>query len=155
MHGDGTIQEVIVLQRVINLIRNFNCSTVLHAIKCSKTMANFSLEYRKRRVPYHGWNCETSIAGMKVSQSVSVLISVIWIASHLRALRESLHNASALPYRIYGVCIGIMACRGLSLVSSPLHAMKSPFPNLVFRCSEFGGVTHITTMVVRPVEAGD
>ncbi|GKB65225.1 hypothetical protein Tco_0921411 [Tanacetum coccineum] len=26
---------------------------------------------------------------------------------------------------IYGVCIGIMACRGLSLVSSPLHAMKS------------------------------
>ncbi|GJX42341.1 hypothetical protein Tco_0257331 [Tanacetum coccineum] len=32
----------------------------------------------------------------------------------------------ALPYRIYGVCIGILACRGLSLVSSPLHAMKSP-----------------------------
>ncbi|GKB48765.1 hypothetical protein Tco_0899518, partial [Tanacetum coccineum] len=26
---------------------------------------------------------------------------------------------------IYGVCIGILACKGLSLVSSPLHAMKS------------------------------
>ncbi|GJU89187.1 hypothetical protein Tco_1301610 [Tanacetum coccineum] len=37
----------------------------------------------------------------------------------------SLDN-SDLPYRIYGVCIGILACRGLSLVSSPLHAMKSP-----------------------------
>ncbi|GJS61143.1 hypothetical protein Tco_0655927 [Tanacetum coccineum] len=46
-----------------------------------------------------------------------------------------------LYYRIYGVCIGILACRGLSLVSSPLHAMKSQTPNLVFRCSEFGGVT--------------
>ncbi|GKB24745.1 hypothetical protein Tco_0864146, partial [Tanacetum coccineum] len=30
-----------------------------------------------------------------------------------------------LYYGIYGVCIGILACRGLSLVSSPLHAMKS------------------------------
>ncbi|GJZ20230.1 hypothetical protein Tco_0556820 [Tanacetum coccineum] len=30
-----------------------------------------------------------------------------------------------LQYRMYGVCIGILACRGLSLVSSPLHAMKS------------------------------
>ncbi|GKF67790.1 hypothetical protein Tco_0197469, partial [Tanacetum coccineum] len=29
-----------------------------------------------------------------------------------------------LHYGIYGVCIGILACRGLSLVSSPLHAMK-------------------------------
>ncbi|GKA03098.1 retrovirus-related pol polyprotein from transposon TNT 1-94 [Tanacetum coccineum] len=47
--------------------------------------------------------------------------------------------SGALPYRIYGVCIGIMACRCLSLISSPLHAMKSPFPNLVFRCSEFEG----------------
>ncbi|GJR27858.1 zinc knuckle CX2CX4HX4C containing protein [Tanacetum coccineum] len=28
-------------------------------------------------------------------------------------------------YGIYGVCIGILACRGLSLASSPLHAMKS------------------------------
>ncbi|GJR59788.1 hypothetical protein Tco_1501950 [Tanacetum coccineum] len=31
-----------------------------------------------------------------------------------------------LQYEIYGVCIGILAYRGLSLVSSPLHAMKSP-----------------------------
>ncbi|GJR54152.1 hypothetical protein Tco_1404673 [Tanacetum coccineum] len=33
--------------------------------------------------------------------------------------------AGVLYYGIYGVCIGILACRGLSLVSSPLHAMKS------------------------------
>ncbi|GJW60774.1 hypothetical protein Tco_0110109 [Tanacetum coccineum] len=33
--------------------------------------------------------------------------------------------SGVLQYRMYGVCIGILACRGLSLVSSPLHAMKS------------------------------
>ncbi|GJZ63385.1 hypothetical protein Tco_0619806, partial [Tanacetum coccineum] len=35
------------------------------------------------------------------------------------------HNPRDLYYGIYGVYIGILACRGLSLVSSPLHAMKS------------------------------
>ncbi|GJT01975.1 putative reverse transcriptase domain-containing protein [Tanacetum coccineum] len=49
-----------------------------------------------------------------------------------------------LYYGIYEVCIGILACSGLSLVPSPLHAMKSQTPNLVFRCSEFRGVTKIT-----------
>ncbi|GKD99692.1 hypothetical protein Tco_1387676, partial [Tanacetum coccineum] len=46
-----------------------------------------------------------------------------------------------LYYRIYRVCIGILACRGLSLISSPFHDMKSQTPNQVFRCNEFGGVT--------------
>ncbi|GJT70138.1 hypothetical protein Tco_1029424 [Tanacetum coccineum] len=50
-------------------------------------------------------------------------------------------NHSALLYRIYGVCIGILAFRGLSLVSSPLHARKSQSPFSVFRCSEIWGVT--------------
>ncbi|GJY67135.1 hypothetical protein Tco_0469373 [Tanacetum coccineum] len=53
---------------------------------------------------------------------------------HLSQLRMSrvghLHgliydDSCVLYYGIYGVCIGILACRGLSLVSSPLHAMKS------------------------------
>ncbi|GJT10750.1 transposase, Ptta/En/Spm [Tanacetum coccineum] len=53
---------------------------------------------------------------------------------HLSQLRMSrvghLHgliydDTGVLYYGIYGVCIGILACRGLSLVSSPLHAMKS------------------------------
>ncbi|GJR85067.1 reverse transcriptase domain-containing protein [Tanacetum coccineum] len=44
------------------------------------------------------------------------------------------HATGVLPYCIEGVCIGILACRGLSLVSSPLHAMNGPhawynFPN--------------------------
>ncbi|GKA94433.1 hypothetical protein Tco_0816471 [Tanacetum coccineum] len=52
-----------------------------------------------------------------------------------------INRQGALPYRIYGVCIGIIACRGLSLVSSPLHGMKSSSPNLVFHCSEFGDAT--------------
>ncbi|GKE60434.1 reverse transcriptase domain-containing protein [Tanacetum coccineum] len=54
------------------------------------------------------------------------------IQFHLSQLRMSrvghLHGLiydGVLYYGIYGVCIGILACRGLSLVSSPLHAMKS------------------------------
>ncbi|GJT18455.1 hypothetical protein Tco_0877161 [Tanacetum coccineum] len=34
-------------------------------------------------------------------------------------------KSGVLHYGLYGVYIGILACRGLSLVSSPLHAMKS------------------------------
>ncbi|GJT56591.1 retrotransposon protein, putative, ty1-copia subclass [Tanacetum coccineum] len=56
-------------------------------------------------------------------------------------------SQGALPYRIYGVCIGILACRGLSLVSSPLHAMKggeqkrgrplfNPLSGFVFRAGD-------------------
>ncbi|GJX50445.1 retrovirus-related pol polyprotein from transposon TNT 1-94 [Tanacetum coccineum] len=51
----------------------------------------------------------------------------------------------ALPYRIYGVCIGILACRGLSLVSSPLHARKSQSPFPVFRCSEIWGCDRLVS----------
>ncbi|GKF83398.1 hypothetical protein Tco_0245054, partial [Tanacetum coccineum] len=47
----------------------------------------------------------------------------------------------ALPYRIYRVCIGILACRGLSLVSSPIHAMKSPSQIQSSAAVKFGGVT--------------
>ncbi|GKA30974.1 hypothetical protein Tco_0717279 [Tanacetum coccineum] len=35
------------------------------------------------------------------------------------------HATRVLCYGIYGVCNGILAYRGLSLVSSPLHTMKS------------------------------
>ncbi|GKE89967.1 hypothetical protein Tco_1567442, partial [Tanacetum coccineum] len=47
----------------------------------------------------------------------------------------------ALPYRIYGVCIGILACRGLSLVSSPLYAMQSPSQIQSSAAVKFRGVT--------------
>ncbi|GJR63314.1 hypothetical protein Tco_1505476 [Tanacetum coccineum] len=67
---------------------------------------------------------------------------------HLSQLRMSrvghLHGLiydGDLYYEIYGVCIGILACRGLSLVSSPLHVMKSQTSNIVFHYSEFEGVT--------------
>ncbi|GJY46546.1 hypothetical protein Tco_0435609 [Tanacetum coccineum] len=40
-----------------------------------------------------------------------------------------------------GVCIGILACRGLSLVSSPLHAMKSQSQIQSSAVVKFGGVT--------------
>ncbi|GKB18283.1 hypothetical protein Tco_0852206 [Tanacetum coccineum] len=46
-----------------------------------------------------------------------------------------------LYYGIYGVCIGILACRGLSLVSSPLHAMKSQSQIQSSAAVKFGGVT--------------
>ncbi|GKA29010.1 hypothetical protein Tco_0715255, partial [Tanacetum coccineum] len=44
-------------------------------------------------------------------------------------------------YGTYGVCIGILACRGLSLVSSPLHAMKSQTQIQSSAAVKFGGVT--------------
>ncbi|GJV42771.1 hypothetical protein Tco_1421211 [Tanacetum coccineum] len=53
---------------------------------------------------------------------------------------EALIN-SVLSYGIYGVCIGILACRGLSLVSSPLHAMKSQSQIQSSAAVKFGGVT--------------
>ncbi|GKD49500.1 hypothetical protein Tco_1278476, partial [Tanacetum coccineum] len=40
-----------------------------------------------------------------------------------------------------GVCISILACRGLSLVSSPLHAMKSQSQIQSSAAVKFGGVT--------------
>ncbi|GKF84837.1 hypothetical protein Tco_0249735, partial [Tanacetum coccineum] len=46
-----------------------------------------------------------------------------------------------LYYGTYGVCIGILACRGLSLVSSPLHAMKSQTQIQSSAAVKFGGVT--------------
>ncbi|GKD48698.1 hypothetical protein Tco_1277674, partial [Tanacetum coccineum] len=46
-----------------------------------------------------------------------------------------------LSYGIQGVCIGILACRGLSLISSPLHAMKSPSQIQSSAAVKFGGVT--------------
>ncbi|GJZ59910.1 hypothetical protein Tco_0615726 [Tanacetum coccineum] len=39
------------------------------------------------------------------------------------------------------VCIGILACRGLSLISSTLHAMKSQFQIPSSAAVKFGGVT--------------
>ncbi|GJS05027.1 hypothetical protein Tco_0321535 [Tanacetum coccineum] len=39
--------------------------------------------------------------------------------------KNDLWLLSVLTYKKYGVYIGLLACRGLSLVSSPLHAMKS------------------------------
>ncbi|GJW31234.1 hypothetical protein Tco_0051266 [Tanacetum coccineum] len=54
---------------------------------------------------------------------------------HLSQLRMSqvghLHglvydDTCVLSYGILGVCIGILACRALSRITSPLHAMKSP-----------------------------
>ncbi|GJZ20781.1 hypothetical protein Tco_0557371, partial [Tanacetum coccineum] len=47
-----------------------------------------------------------------------------------------------LYYGIYEVCIGILACRGLSLVSSPLHAMKSQSQIQSSAVVKFGGVTN-------------
>ncbi|GKA61917.1 hypothetical protein Tco_0761436 [Tanacetum coccineum] len=49
--------------------------------------------------------------------------------------------SGVLYYRIYGVCIGILACRGLSLVSSLLHAMKSQTQIQSSAAVNFGGVT--------------
>ncbi|GKA64253.1 hypothetical protein Tco_0763859 [Tanacetum coccineum] len=67
---------------------------------------------------------------------------------HLSQLRmswvEHLHGLTydgVLYYGIYGVCIGILACRGLSLVSSPLHAMKSQSQIQSSAAVKFGGVT--------------
>ncbi|GJV99003.1 retrovirus-related pol polyprotein from transposon TNT 1-94, partial [Tanacetum coccineum] len=50
-------------------------------------------------------------------------------------------HTCVLSYGIYRVCIGILACRGLSLVSSPLHAMKSQSQIQSSAAVKFGGVT--------------
>ncbi|GJW40827.1 hypothetical protein Tco_0066672 [Tanacetum coccineum] len=52
--------------------------------------------------------------------------------------------SGVLYYGTYGVCIGILACRGLSLVSSPLHAMKSQTQIQSSAAVKFGGVTEDT-----------
>ncbi|GJT85902.1 putative reverse transcriptase domain-containing protein [Tanacetum coccineum] len=47
-----------------------------------------------------------------------------------------------------GVCIGILACRGLSLVSSPLHAMKSQSQIQSSAAVKFRGVTDLEDIEV-------
>ncbi|GJX38778.1 hypothetical protein Tco_0252081 [Tanacetum coccineum] len=49
--------------------------------------------------------------------------------------------SGVLYYGTYGACIGILACRGLSLVSSSLHAMKSQTQIQSSAAVKFGGVT--------------
>ncbi|GKA68489.1 hypothetical protein Tco_0768406 [Tanacetum coccineum] len=49
--------------------------------------------------------------------------------------------SGVLYYGAYGVCIGILACRGLSLVSSPLYAMNSQTQIQSSAVVKFGGVT--------------
>ncbi|GJT67448.1 hypothetical protein Tco_1018928 [Tanacetum coccineum] len=51
------------------------------------------------------------------------------------------HATRVLFHGMCGVCIGILTCRGLSLVSSPLHAMKSQSQIQSFAAVKFGGVT--------------
>ncbi|GJS82178.1 hypothetical protein Tco_0748719 [Tanacetum coccineum] len=71
---------------------------------------------------------------------------------HLSQLRmswvEHLHgliydNTCVPSYKIYGVCIGMLSCRGLSLISRPLHAMKSQSQIQSSTAVKFGGVIEV------------
>ncbi|GKA09935.1 hypothetical protein Tco_0689368 [Tanacetum coccineum] len=52
-----------------------------------------------------------------------------------------------LSLRLNRVCIGILACRGLSLISSPLHAIKSPSQIQSSAVVKFEGVTMYCSIV--------
>ncbi|GJR51123.1 kinesin-like protein KIN-14N [Tanacetum coccineum] len=64
-------------------------------------------------------------------------LRMLWV-EHLHGLIYD--KSCVLYYGTYEVCIGILACRGLSLVSSPLHAMKSQTQIQSSAAVEFGGV---------------
>ncbi|GJX92792.1 hypothetical protein Tco_0347378 [Tanacetum coccineum] len=66
-----------------------------------------------------------------------------WAATETRKKKKGVDHGvvGVLSYGIYGVCIDILACRGLSLVSSPLHAMKSQSQTQSSAAAKFGGVT--------------
>ncbi|GJT12629.1 hypothetical protein Tco_0859671 [Tanacetum coccineum] len=71
---------------------------------------------------------------------------------------RTINRQGVLFHEMCGVCIDILACRGLSLVSSPLHAMKSQSQIQSSAAVKFGGVTHLvytdaqTTSVVHNPE---
>ncbi|GKD65086.1 hypothetical protein Tco_1307194 [Tanacetum coccineum] len=71
-----------------------------------------------------------------VSQQVAATVAAFGAAENAIT---SLISACVLSYGIYGVCIGILACRGLFLVSSPLQAMKSQSQIQSFAAVKFRG----------------
>ncbi|GKA29524.1 phospholipase D beta 1-like protein [Tanacetum coccineum] len=70
-----------------------------------------------------------------VSQQAAAAVAAISIAKIQATL------ISVLTYGKYEVCIGLLACRGLSLVSTPLHAMKSQSQIQSSAVVKFRGVT--------------
>ncbi|GJT57834.1 hypothetical protein Tco_0992888 [Tanacetum coccineum] len=89
-----------------------------------------------------GW-C-ANVMDRSIGIDIPVCLGLILVKQtqfHLSQLRMSrVGHLHGLIYDDTGVCIGILACRGLSLVSSPFHAMKSQSQIQSSAAVKFGGV---------------
>ncbi|GJW89006.1 hypothetical protein Tco_0164346 [Tanacetum coccineum] len=94
--------------------------------------------------PTVGWQKTKVKGGRPWDQFRSIGIDIP-VYLRLALVKQTQFHLSVLPYGIQGVCIGIMACRGLSLVSSPLHAMKSQSQIQSSAVVKFGGVTTLVS----------